>query len=995
MPEANDIGKLLELVRALNVPDSRPRVLRTIIRRRRPLPRPVVGLIGVPAGSSLLVEIYRWLGESGGRRATPRARVDLSAADLPPDALAPDPNATGEEIEGHCLPILQRLVEGFSTDDTAMGPIRFPRYRTADWLTRQRVTSDETEAAVELRARLPKLLRSGSPASSSAGDASEAAAGDIVSRVVFGVFALWPVLRLWLWISGRIPGMSKVTRWFMHQRYLAPELSDSFLGFATRLTVSGRSDENEEQIAKLLVHAFLEDLRDAYRRPLWRPSGWRRTAYPVALLGPVAPDSAGARLLARINDIRNETGLFDPLVVVACLASPPARPQVRDLGRIGDLTNLDTLESLVDRPSSSQEPDPLQRWLRNIDHMRTNRLPYAWYLPLRVRLPDPLDGRVRDPRYAHLAVPPAPPLAARRGFVAMSVLVPVLLLAAGTLVAVPALYGATCEHWPWTSGISVESHGGECVGYSDNADQVFTDDPDLIAMQREVFRLNAEAEAALRDNPRRPMVSLVYFSGLSYADANVRYPLAQVEELAGLAVQQRLALVKRSESEPLLRVVIANGGTEMSQAPLVVDNHLRTLFAEDPGVLGVVGMDRSSAATRTAITRLGDLGIPVVATTLSANGLAAASPLYFQATPSNDTHARLIADYVAGARYPKSSEKAGQPRFRKVIIYHPKAPDAPVPPDDLYVTTLVAALTGQLKGREIDIEERTWSVQEELNRFPVFCTPDFDRETLLFYAGRNDDFPTFARAVGSGCLSGESPAILGNDTLTRVIADPDVTAALPGNLTVRYVAKAAPAVLGGRECLSGTARVGTAKVPGEYAALCGAVPGLIADLRGYPGVDWPAAGPPWVGDRLGLGYDVAGLFLETVRVAERIDRVPSRSAVALQLRDTAVHGVTGYIDFTSGRVAETSSLAVLVTDAVGKQGPHRCLVMFPGAATGKNTGTGDEPAGGGNAAGGESVDGCPSGTGKHADAAGGAGDPADKDSELEDWVRPAPVRTGN
>ncbi|MBR7539868.1 hypothetical protein KC221_27165, partial [Mycobacterium tuberculosis] len=83
---------------------------------------------------------------------------------------------------------------------------------------------------------------------------------------------------------------------------------------------------------------------------------------------------------------------------------------------------------------------------------------------------------------------------------------------------------APCAHWPWTSGIAVQLRGEECVGYSDNADQVFTDDPELAAMQREVFRLNARAAVARRDHPRRPLVSLVYFSGLSYTDTNVRYP---------------------------------------------------------------------------------------------------------------------------------------------------------------------------------------------------------------------------------------------------------------------------------------------------------------------------------------------------------------------------------------------------------------------------------------------------------------------------------------
>ncbi|WP_067864280.1 ABC transporter substrate-binding protein [Nocardia shimofusensis] len=939
MSEANDIGKLLELVRALNVPDSRPRVLRTMIRRRRPLPRPVIGLIGTPASSALLVEIYRWLGESGGRRATPRARVDLSAADLPPDALAPDPNATGEEIEGHCLPILQRLVEGFSTDDTAMGPIRFPRYRTADWLTRQRVTSDETEAAVELRARLPKLLRSGSPASSSAGDASEAAAGDIVSRVVFGVFALWPVLRLWLWISGRIPGMSKVTRWFMHQRYLAPELSDSFLGFATRLTASGRSDENEEQIAKLLVHAFLEDLRDAYRRPVWRPSGWRRTAYPVALLGPVAPDSAGARLLARINDIRNETGLSDPLVVLACLESPPARPPVRDLARIGDLTNLDTLEGLLDRPSSGQEPDPLQRWLRNIDHMRTNRLSYAWYLPLRVRLPDPLDGCLRDPRYAHLAVPPSPPLAARRWFVAASVLVPVILLVAAALVYVPPLRGAACSHWPWTSGVSVAMREGECVGYSAGPGQLFGDDPELIAVQRHIFRLNAEAENELRADSERRLVTVVYFAGLSFPRPHDRYPLAQAEELAGLAAQQQLVLNKPRETGPLLRVVIANGGTEMNQARWVVDNHLRELFDDDPTVLGVVGMDRSSDQTHQAITRLGELGIPVMATTLTADEMKNASPLYFQASPSNATHARLVADYVRGATYPD-----GRQRYRRMVLYYPEVPG------DRYVANLIDDLKEELGG--FSVGEETWKEQKELNDIELPCrSPDFDpenskdreaKETLLFYAGRNVDFSAFADAVVRACPGVDGPPILGNDTLTRVIIN-DPAESLPPNLTVRYVAKAAPLILAKQPCLRGETSVGGRPMPPEQANLCYSIRQVLQgldkeldDLREEP----EPYQPSWAGDRLGLGFDAGSLLMSAVRKFN--GSMPSRAAIAIALREISYPGATGRLDFTAGRTAETASLAVLVIDPVSTQEPHQCLLTHPRTTngTGCPTGTG-------------------------------------------------------
>lgn len=959
MPE-NDVGKLLELLRALNVPDSRPRVLRTMVRRRRPLPRPIIGLIGTPATETLLVEIYRWLGESGGRRATPRARVDLSAPDLPPDALRPDPNATGEEVEGHCLPILHRLVEGLSGDDTAMGPIRFQRYRTADWLTRQRVTSDETEAAVELRARLPRLLRSGSPAATSAGDASEAAAGDIISRMVFGVLALWPVLRLWLWISGRIPGMSKVTRWFMHQRYLAPQLSDSFLGFAVRLTASCRNDENEEQVAKLLVNAFLEDLRDAYRRPLWRPSGWRRTAYPVALLGPVAEGSAGARLLTLINDIRNETGLFDPLVVLACLETAPARPTVRDLARIGDLTNLDTLEILVDRPSSEQEPDPLQRWLRNIDHMRTNRLPYAWFLPLRVRLPDPLDGPIRDPRYAHFAVPPAPPLAARRWFVAISVLMPVVLLAAAAVVWLPPLRGEQCSHWPWTSGISVSMKNGECVGYSDNADEVFSDNAELRAMQHRVFELNDAAEKAHQEESARPLVTLIYFAGLTHDEASSRYPLAQAEELAGVAVQQQLWLDNRGPGTPLLRVVIANGGTAMSSAVSVVEEHLSELIAGDPGVVGVIGMDRSTDTTRDAISRLGQLGVPVLATTLSADELFSASPLYFQAVPNNKRQAALIADYIEGARYPAGSAKAGQRLYAQVGLYYSEDVG------DIYVTNLIDDLTEELEERAIPFETRSWVGDGPgVDDVPAACRNDDSQETLLFYAARNEDFTNFARRAAGNCDAGRGPVILGNDTLTRVLADPDVVKSIPPWSTVRYVAYAASVMLASAECREGIV-ASDPRPTGKHVQLCEGLPALIEYLRQRTEID-DSYTPNWPGDRLALGFDVVGAFQQAVIDSRRDNRPPNRAAVAAQLLQTAYNGATGMLDFEHSRVAEQAPIAVLATDLSGPEPTSRCLVMYPGAETKDRSG---KHVGG---------NGCPPGPG------------ADTDTviELEDWIGPA------
>ena len=95
-------------------------------------------------------------------------------------------------------------------------------------------------------------------------------------------------------VSGRVPVLGRHYNWFMRQQYLAPRQSVTFLGFAERLTAGWRDGEQPDQVNKLLLHAFLEDLRQAYRRRPWRPSDWRRTAYPALLLDTSTPaTSAG------------------------------------------------------------------------------------------------------------------------------------------------------------------------------------------------------------------------------------------------------------------------------------------------------------------------------------------------------------------------------------------------------------------------------------------------------------------------------------------------------------------------------------------------------------------------------------------------------------------------------------------------------------------------------------------------------------------------------
>jgi hypothetical protein len=72
-----------------------------------------------------------------------------------------------------------------------------------------------------------------------------------------------------------------------------------------------------EYVARLLVNAFLEDLRRAYLLRPWHLLRRRRMTYPMLLLDNIAVDNGGYLLLRLVNDVRNQVGVFDPLLVVA------------------------------------------------------------------------------------------------------------------------------------------------------------------------------------------------------------------------------------------------------------------------------------------------------------------------------------------------------------------------------------------------------------------------------------------------------------------------------------------------------------------------------------------------------------------------------------------------------------------------------------------------------------------------------------------------------
>ncbi|MFJ1460830.1 ABC transporter substrate-binding protein [Nocardia sp. N2S4-5] len=903
MPEI--VVEYLALLRALFVPDEKPRVWphfwRTLLRhRRRPLPPPIVCLVGAKASESTLLErTSAWLVRGNGR-AAPRVLV---TADPPTGATSADSALTA------LVGLLDRLRIGLAMDNSGAGPITFPRYRIAAWLVGREFAAD-VDVTAELEDCVPELLRvaRGRP-QGAVHDAADAAA-DKTPWPVQVLVRLWPALQLWLFVSGRAPGLSREARWFMGQRYLSPELSVSFLGFAGRLVQPNRRHEDPEQVAKLLVHAFLEDLRCAYRHRLLRPSSWRRTAYPVVLLQSVEPGGVAGKFLRTVNDIRNDTGMFDPLAVVATMTHAPDN---RPVGEIEEL--------FAEPPGRTGAPrGPLAQWRDTIGALRRRHADGAWYLVL--SLPDSLVRSVGALPAGPGSLPPLPPFWTRRRQVVALVAVVVLLVA-----AVPVARSLLPEQAPCESHPGTVIRAGECVGYSADDRLTFGSDQVLTDMQREVFRQNEIAAQRHAASPRRPLVSLIYFAGLTYSTkTNEQYPRAQVEELAGLAMRQRELNRAPQSSEPLLRVVVANGGANMVAAPWVTDNLLRPLVRADPGVLAVVGMDRSSKDTQQVIGRFGELGVPVVPTTLSGDGLEDASPLYLQPVPSNVQQARLIADYVLGARYPAGSAQAGQRRYDKVVVYYPDAPD------DLYVRSLAAALEAELRPRPIGFDKLVWAHQAGLNGMDSLCSNGMaDTRTVHVFAGRNYDFVPFLKSAVQGCGSADLPTILGDDAVTRVIADPHGLETIPIGLPVRYVTKGAPVVLGGRPCVEGADRIGTLPAGPAYLEFCALLAELSRDNAGYR--------PAWPADRTGLAYEVAGMVLDAVgRNAGRsartggVETIPNRAAVAMEIREQPYAGMTGTLRFSDGRIAHDATLGILRSDNVRDPGQQQRCVLLHGTA---------------------------------------------------------------
>lgn len=832
-----DFVSLLTLIELLIIPSRakkqgihRPRSDRWLL--------PMLCLVSRPDIGSPLELVQRFL--AAPKRQAPHVRI----------------SATGRTVQT----ILQTVSEELARGAFGMDRLRFRHYALVEALLRV----DLRTAPVDRQRReLTRQLRQELSGKLEDGESSKTpwVLGGWAGLVLWLTINVLPRMLFWMLTKGFLLGAGRRFGWLISQPYPVPRRpGEDFFTFASRLTVGARDGLGTEPVDRLLVHAFLEDLRVAYRRRPWRLAPWRRTAYPVILIDDAAPDNAGYALLRLVNDIRNKTR--DPVLFVTNGAEMPA--------------DIPGLAGAVVRPA------PVGTALTAFVGWCQNRGD-SWYLPLEVP-PVALDSY--EMWIGTLRVPP-PPLLARTAV--LSALV-ICLLAAPMGWQAPEVIErerADCL-WsaPWADGlVRTEVRDDECIGYSDHRRQIFGAHGSLLQIQEKIFAQNRAAEQAHRGNRDRPMVTLVYFGALTAAGAAVgeEFFAAEREELQGMAAAQHRAYLEARESRasPYLRIVIANAGWQMRHAGEVV-RMLAELADDEPSLLGVVGLVESRQAVKDAIQRLGAINLPVIAPTLSADEIADSSSKYLQISASNLDESRFVHQHVT-----EVLEK------REIFNYYTfgTSDQQQGEADDLYVNTLRQGLRAQFGE---DYQESFW--RDDVDLRPM-CRDKFP-DGVVFFGGRYGNFGAFARALASAC-SGKMPLLIGNDSVNRYMASLDLRQAAPENLPVAYVVKGALAYCDQLATAQDTERVYFRGDVQAVLSLCG------------PNTP--------IGERVGLAYDATRMLLKAVRtIASNIqpsggpyDITPS--AVYTQIRDMAdpYHGVTGLIRFNANGIAVDKRLTML------------------------------------------------------------------------------------
>lgn len=559
-------------------------------------------------------------------------------------------------------------------------------------------------------------------------------------------------------------GVGSEYRWLLRQPYMAPADPGTFIGFALRLTQPRWGREDPQQISKLMINAFLEDLRVAYRRRPWRRHAHRRTAYCVAFLKGVSGHNGGLELVRLLAEVRNDTGAFDPLLLVTSRPEEPDEPvQVREL---------------------TDNPAPYQAWCERLRAAGGGRNTDFWQLPVRVPepIPDGDDRRVQQGERTTIAsrlTVPRPPVWAGRAATAVAATTALAVLATGVGIAVVDALDWRQQHCGLGSS-DPDAHTvwrastGECVGVAPHGFAFGAKDPAVRRTLSIIAERNQRAEEIHAGDPTRPIVTLVHLSALlSTPKSGTSQTLSYArEQLQGVASAQQRLLGTGGDDDPVLRIYPASAGAGMGFGAEVV-RMIERMTKSDSTIVGVTGLDQSRKATFKTIAELTRVGLPMVATTLSADSLPGASALYYQVSPQNKREAQIS---VAYAGHLLAEKRLKRKAVR--IVYS-------LDPTDEYSDNLRLDTRKAFHDAGFNTDPQGY-----VPAHPAAGTPPGPSALrvgeeackfsgLVFFAGRSEDFETILNATNNTCGGSNPPLFLGGDDVARLGADPVRRKAFP------------------------------------------------------------------------------------------------------------------------------------------------------------------------------------------------------------------------
>lgn len=322
--------------------------------------------------------------------------------------------------------------------------------------------------------------------------------------------------------------------------------------------------------------------------------------------------------------------------------------------------------------------------------------------------------------------------------VAAAVLVPVLI---ALLAGVPGLFPADDEGERadvCTGGLT--RAGSECVGVADPVVPAGTFGSELGEIVGKIAQENRRVAREAAGDGRKPFVRVALVMPYSSNDSSPMSWEAIRESLDGAYTAQCRAngcpALKSGRATglpgrvPAVQLLLANEGSEQQHWKTVTDRLAKMTTGSHP-VVAAAGLGVSLPETQRLADRLSALKIPTVGGPLTATSLE--SPYLFKTSPSNLEHIAEVREHL---------ERLNG-KQRGFLVYDTN--------DDLYVQTLRDAFDEEFAAA-IDTRRTGYVGSTRDHVVPKLfgpavqsiCSSDPD---LVFYAGRDNDFPDFVTSL--------------------------------------------------------------------------------------------------------------------------------------------------------------------------------------------------------------------------------------------------------